>query len=43
MKFKYEVADTSTLAGLEKAEKLKAAGWIIYSTGLFLIYFRKKA
>lgn len=41
-KTRYAVADTSTLQGLKKAERLKEAGWTIYSTGLFLIYFYKK-
>ena len=39
---KYRTVDTSTLAGLKEAEKLKAAGWVIYRTGLFLVYFMKR-
>lgn len=39
----YKTVDTSTLKGLEQAERLKSQGWTIYRTGLFLIYFCKKA
>jgi len=42
MRIKYKSADTSTLKGLKYAEWLKAHGWIIYSTGLFIIRFYKK-
>jgi len=42
MKTQYKNVDTSTLAGLKQAEKLKASGWIIYSIGLFIIRFYKK-
>jgi len=38
----YKTVDTSTLKGLEQAERLKANGWTIYKTGLFLIYFLKR-
>jgi hypothetical protein len=38
---KYKTVDTSTEAGLKQAEKLKAQGWIIYRTGLFLVYMKK--
>jgi hypothetical protein len=41
MKFKYAIADTSTLEGLKKAEQLKAHGWKIIRTGLFLVQFQK--
>jgi len=43
MKTKYRTVDTSTLAGLKLAERLKATGWTIYRTGLFLVYFSKSA
>ncbi len=39
----YKTVDTSTLKGLKLAETLKAKGWTIYRTGLFLIYFIKKS
>jgi hypothetical protein len=42
MKFQYATADTSTLAGLKKAEQLKELGWKIIHTGLFLIQFERK-
>jgi hypothetical protein len=37
----YKTVDTSTLKGLKQAERLKARGWVIYRTGLFLVYMRK--
>lgn len=42
MKYKYKTVDTSTIAGIEQAEKLQAAGWVIYRVGLFLLYFHSK-
>ena len=38
----YKTIDTRTLKGLKQAESLRESGWIIYRTGLFLIYFMKK-
>lgn len=43
MKTQYKTIDTSTLAGLKEAESLKANGWQIVRTGLFLVYFQKRA
>jgi hypothetical protein len=43
MKTEYRTVDTSTLAGLKQAERLKAAGWTMYSVGLFLVKFYRKA
>ena len=42
MKIKYKTIDTSTLKGLEKAERLKNNGWTIFSVGLFIIKFYKQ-
>jgi hypothetical protein len=39
---KYRMVDTSTLEGLREAERLHAAGWTIYASGLFLLYFYKR-
>jgi hypothetical protein len=39
---KYQTVDTSTLAGLKKAERLHAQGWTCYSVGLFTMKFSKK-
>lgn len=39
---KYVTVDTSTLAGLKKAEWYHARGWQTVSVGLFLIQFCKK-
>ncbi len=39
---KYKIVDTSTLAGLKRAEWYHARGWKIHSFGLFLITFSKK-
>lgn len=39
----YKTVDTSTIEGLKLAERLKGQGWVIYKTGLFLIYFLKRA
>jgi len=33
---------THTLAGLKEAERLKAAGWKIITSGLFRIVFERK-
>lgn len=41
-KTEYKQVDTSTLKGLKQAERLKAAGWQIGSTGLFLILFYRR-
>lgn len=38
----YKTVDTSTLKGLKIAERLHANGWIVYRTGLFLVYFQKR-
>lgn len=38
----YKTVDTSTLAGLKRAEWYKAHGWKIIRTGLFIIQFAKK-
>lgn len=42
MKTKWKTVDTSTLEGLEEANRLKKCGWNIYRSGLFLITFYKK-
>ena len=42
MKIKYKTVDTRTIAGLEKAERLLANGWIIGSVGFDTIQFYKK-
>jgi hypothetical protein len=42
MKTEFKTVDTSTLAGLKEAERLKEEGWSIYRTGLFLVYFKRK-
>jgi hypothetical protein len=39
---KYTTVDTSTLKGLERAERLKAKGWRIDRVGLFLVMFSKE-
>lgn len=38
----YKNVSTHTLAGLKEAERLHAAGWELYMSGLFMCYFRKK-
>lgn len=38
---KYKTVDTSTLAGLKRAEWYHARGWKTVSVGLFLITFSK--
>lgn len=38
----YKTVDTSTLQGFKEAERLRANGWTVYRTGLFLLYFSKK-
>jgi hypothetical protein len=35
MKFEYKRIDISTVDGIKRAERLKANGWKIISTGLF--------
>lgn len=42
MKTQYRMIDTSTLKGLETAEKLKALGWKIDRVGLFLVWLSKR-
>jgi len=42
MAYKYKIVDTSTIHGIETAEKLKAQGWTIDRVGLFLVYFSRK-
>jgi len=39
---KYRTIDTSTLAGLEQAERLQAHGWKIIKSGLFLVWMEKR-
>lgn len=39
MSRQYALCDTSTLEGIAQAERLKAAGWTCYRTGLFLLWF----
>lgn len=39
----YKTISTHTLAGLKEAERLKAAGWKIISSGLFSIVFYRYA
>lgn len=39
---RYQSVDTSTLAGLKKAERLHAQGWTCYSVGMFTMKFSKK-
>ena len=39
---KFTVVDTSTIAGLKKAEYLVARGWTIERTGIFHIWLRRK-
>lgn len=38
----YRSVNTHTLKGLQAAERLKARGWIILRSGLFMVYFQKK-
>lgn len=42
MRTEYKTVDTSTVAGIEAAEKLQAQGWVMYSVGLYLIKFYRK-
>ena len=42
MRYEYRTVDTSTLKGLELAERLKELGWTIDRVGLFLIWFSRK-
>jgi hypothetical protein len=42
MKFEYRTVDTSTIDGIEKAERLQARGWRIIRTGLYLIQFERE-
>lgn len=41
MRYEYKTESTHTLAGLRRAERLKANGWKIISSGLFLIQFER--
>ncbi len=38
----YRTVDTSTIAGIKQAERLQAAGWTMYSVGLYLVKFYRK-
>lgn len=38
----YKTVDTSTLKGLKEAERLKAQGWTMGRTGLFIIQFYRQ-
>lgn len=38
----WRTVDTSTLAGLQEAERLHARGWTCYSVGLFLLKFYRR-
>lgn len=42
MSFAYRSVDTSSLAGLEKAERLHARGWKVISAGLYRLVFERK-
>lgn len=42
MKMEYRMADTSTLKGLQEAERLFADGWTVSRVGLFCIWFFRK-
>jgi len=38
----YKIVDTSTVEGIEQAERLQAAGWTVYRSGLFhMVFYRK--
>lgn len=39
---RYKSVDTSTIAGVEQAEKLRADGWAVVRIGLWIIDFSKK-
>ena len=36
----YKVVDTNTISGIEQAERLLAAGWKVYRSGLFHVVLR---
>ena len=38
---KFTVIDTSTLAGLKKAEHLVSRGWTIDRVGMFYVWLRR--
>lgn len=38
----YRNVDTSTLQGLQEAERLKANGWVCYRVGLFILSFYRR-
>ncbi len=40
--FEYRTVDTSTLKGLETAERLQAAGWKAVRVGLFGVVFERR-
>jgi hypothetical protein len=42
MKIEYRTVDTTTLKGLEAAERLHAAGWKMGRVGLFSIQFYRR-
>lgn len=39
----YKTVDTSTIHGIEEAERLQSQGWTCYSVGLFLLKFYRRA
>lgn len=39
----YKTVDTSTLKGLQQAERLVASGWRVVRSGLFLVWLEKRA
>ena len=39
---KYKTVDTSTVKGIEAAERLQAQGWTCYGVGLYLLKFYKR-
>jgi hypothetical protein len=41
MQFEFKTVDTSTMQGIQLAERLKAEGWIIGSIGFYTIQFYK--
>lgn len=42
MKFEYKTIDTSTEAGLKKAERLQKQGWKILNNGFWSIQFERE-
>ena len=43
MKTEYRTVDTSTLKGIQEAERLHIAGWRTVRCGLFLVYFERRS